>query len=154
VHARSLTLQLYAYTGDLPAAQEIVQEAFCRALPRWHRIRRYDDPVAWLRRVAWNLATPTVAPPFTVSRGPLSSHLDPGRIPVILQPGHGASFALGTTLGDQDTYDVREVILIMPGDNNQLLVVMPFGFPAGTRQGHAIPFTVTGVTSGTAGPPQ
>jgi RNA polymerase sigma-70 factor, ECF subfamily len=57
VHARSLTLQVYAYTGDLPAAQDIVQEAFCRALPRWHRIRRYDDPVAWLRRVAWNLAT-------------------------------------------------------------------------------------------------
>ncbi len=54
---RPLTLQVYAYTGDLGAAQDIVQEAFCRALPRWSRISRYDDPVAWLRRVAWNLAT-------------------------------------------------------------------------------------------------
>src|SRR5207245_2373558 len=23
----------------------------------WHRISRYDDPVAWIRRVAWNLAS-------------------------------------------------------------------------------------------------
>jgi RNA polymerase sigma-70 factor (ECF subfamily) len=56
-NVNALTLQLLAYTGDLAAAQDIVQEAFCRALPRWDRISRYDDPVAWLRRVAWNLAT-------------------------------------------------------------------------------------------------
>jgi RNA polymerase sigma-70 factor, ECF subfamily len=56
-HARGLTLQVYAYTGDLGAAQDIVQEAFCRAVPRWDRLGRYDDPVAWLRRVCWNLAT-------------------------------------------------------------------------------------------------
>jgi RNA polymerase sigma-70 factor (ECF subfamily) len=52
-----LTLQLFAYTGDLGTAQDLVHEAFCRALPRWDRISTYDDPVAWLRRVAWNLAT-------------------------------------------------------------------------------------------------
>ncbi|MFG2040058.1 SigE family RNA polymerase sigma factor [Dactylosporangium sp. NPDC048998] len=57
IHVHGLTLQLYAYTGDLAAAQDLVQEAFCRALPRWHRIRTYDDPAAWVRRVAWNLAT-------------------------------------------------------------------------------------------------
>ena len=55
-NVHSLTLQLLAYTGDLEAAQDIVQEAFCRALPRWERISRYEDPAAWLRRVAWNLA--------------------------------------------------------------------------------------------------
>jgi len=56
-HARGLVLQLYAFTGDLGAAQDLVQEAFCRALPRWERLRTYDDPAAWVRRVAWNLAT-------------------------------------------------------------------------------------------------
>ncbi|MFI5914738.1 SigE family RNA polymerase sigma factor [Dactylosporangium sp. NPDC051541] len=56
-NVRALTLQLWAYTGDLASAQDLVQEAFCRALPRWERIRRYDDPAAWVRRVAWNLAT-------------------------------------------------------------------------------------------------
>jgi RNA polymerase sigma-70 factor (ECF subfamily) len=55
-HAGSLSLLLFAYTGDLAAAQDLVQEAFCRALPRWERISRYDDPVGWLRKVAFNLA--------------------------------------------------------------------------------------------------
>jgi RNA polymerase sigma-70 factor, ECF subfamily len=54
---RPLTIQLYAYTRDLAAAQDLVQEAFCRAFARWDRIVRYDDPTAWVRRVAWNLAS-------------------------------------------------------------------------------------------------
>jgi RNA polymerase sigma-70 factor, ECF subfamily len=53
----ALTVSLYAYTGDLGAAQDAVQEAFTRALARWDRVARYDNPVAWTRRVAWNLAT-------------------------------------------------------------------------------------------------
>ncbi|MBY8873963.1 SigE family RNA polymerase sigma factor [Micromonospora sp. PLK6-60] len=56
-HFRSLTIQLTAYCGDLPQAQDLVQEAFCRAFARWSRVSRFDDPVAWVRRVAWNLAT-------------------------------------------------------------------------------------------------
>ena len=57
VHFRPLTLQLYAYLNDRHEAQDVVQEAFCRALLRWNRLMGYDDPVAWVRRVAWNLAT-------------------------------------------------------------------------------------------------
>jgi RNA polymerase sigma-70 factor (ECF subfamily) len=53
----SLCVQLYAHTGDLAEAQDVVQEAFCRALPRWDRLSTYDDPAAWVRKVAWNLAT-------------------------------------------------------------------------------------------------
>ncbi|WP_328472924.1 SigE family RNA polymerase sigma factor [Actinoplanes sp. NBC_00393] len=56
-HYGSLTVQVYAYFGDQHEAQEVVQEAFCRALARWGRISGYDDPAAWVRRVAWNLAT-------------------------------------------------------------------------------------------------
>jgi RNA polymerase sigma-70 factor (ECF subfamily) len=52
-----LTLQLYAYAGDLAEAQDLVQEAFCRAYVRWQKIRDYDDPAQWVRQVAWNLAT-------------------------------------------------------------------------------------------------
>jgi len=55
-HYGPLTVQLYAYFGDRQEAQDIVQEAFCRALARWRTVSRYDDPVAWVRRVAWNLA--------------------------------------------------------------------------------------------------
>lgn len=52
-----LRSQLYAYLGDRTEAQDLVQEAFCRAYGRWDRIRVYDDPYSWVRRVAWNLAT-------------------------------------------------------------------------------------------------
>jgi RNA polymerase sigma-70 factor (sigma-E family) len=55
-HYADLTVQLYAYFGDRQEAQDVVQEAFCRALARWRKVSRYDDPVAWIRRVAWNLA--------------------------------------------------------------------------------------------------
>ncbi|WP_412541188.1 SigE family RNA polymerase sigma factor [Longispora sp. K20-0274] len=56
-HFQGLTIQLFAYTNDLGHAQDVVQEAFCRALSRWSRISGYDEPAAWVRRVAMNLAT-------------------------------------------------------------------------------------------------
>ncbi len=52
-----LAVQLYAYLGDHAEAQDLTQEAFCRALQRWEQVRDYDDPAGWVRRVAWNLAT-------------------------------------------------------------------------------------------------
>jgi RNA polymerase sigma-70 factor (ECF subfamily) len=54
---QSLIAQLYLHTGDLAEAQDVVQEAFCQALIGWEEIAFYDDPVAWVRKVAWNLAT-------------------------------------------------------------------------------------------------
>lgn len=56
VHFGALVTQLRAGTSDLAEAQDIVQEAFCRAWGRWDRLVEYDDPLAWVRRVAWNLA--------------------------------------------------------------------------------------------------
>jgi RNA polymerase sigma-70 factor (ECF subfamily) len=54
---RGLTLQLYAYLGDLAEAQDVVHEALYRAFARWKQVSTYEDPAAWVRRVAWNLAT-------------------------------------------------------------------------------------------------
>ncbi|MEU5786105.1 SigE family RNA polymerase sigma factor [Micromonospora purpureochromogenes] len=56
-HFHRLAVQLYAYLGDHAEAQDLTQEAFCRTLERWDRIDAYDDPSAFVRRVAWNLAT-------------------------------------------------------------------------------------------------
>jgi RNA polymerase sigma-70 factor (ECF subfamily) len=53
---QGVATQLYAYTGDLDQAHELVQEAFCRAFARWSKLQGYDDPAAWVRRVAFNLA--------------------------------------------------------------------------------------------------
>ena len=54
---RRLAVQVYAYVGSAAEAEDAVQEAFLRAWRRWSVVSRYDDPVAWVRRVAWNLAT-------------------------------------------------------------------------------------------------
>jgi DNA-directed RNA polymerase specialized sigma24 family protein len=37
-------------------AEDLVQEAMARASARWGRLRDYDVPEAWVRRVAMNLA--------------------------------------------------------------------------------------------------
>jgi len=49
--------QLTVLTGNLEDAEDAVQEAFARASTRWVRLRAYDAPEAWVRRVALNLAT-------------------------------------------------------------------------------------------------
>jgi RNA polymerase sigma-70 factor, ECF subfamily len=53
----ALAAQLYAYLGDTAEAEDVAQEAFLRAWQRWSTIRKLEDPVAWVRKVAWNLAT-------------------------------------------------------------------------------------------------
>jgi RNA polymerase sigma-70 factor (ECF subfamily) len=42
-------------SGSRSVAEDCVQEAFSRAFTRWRRIRRYDDPVGWIRHVAVNV---------------------------------------------------------------------------------------------------
>jgi len=38
--------------GDAQVACEIAQDAFVAALVHWRNVRRYDNPGAWVRRVA------------------------------------------------------------------------------------------------------
>jgi RNA polymerase sigma-70 factor, ECF subfamily len=53
VHYRPLVRTLSPVHG-YDAAAEAVQDAFVEAYRRWRRIEHYDDPVAWIRRVALN----------------------------------------------------------------------------------------------------
>jgi RNA polymerase sigma-70 factor (ECF subfamily) len=41
-----------AVCGDRHEAEEAVQEAFVRLMGSWARVSRYDDPEAWVRKVA------------------------------------------------------------------------------------------------------
>ena len=41
--------------GSREEAEEVVQEAFVRLLPRWSRVSRYEDPEGWVRGVALRL---------------------------------------------------------------------------------------------------
>jgi RNA polymerase sigma-70 factor (ECF subfamily) len=53
---RRLLKQLVAVTGNLGEAEDALQEAYARASVRWRRLADYDNPEAWVRRVAMNLA--------------------------------------------------------------------------------------------------
>lgn len=53
---RRVMHQMYAMTGNLADAQELVQEAYARAWARWSTVETYDEPEAWVRTVAWRLA--------------------------------------------------------------------------------------------------
>lgn len=53
---RRVLHQMYAMTGNLADAQELVQEAYARAWQRWSAVSAYEDPEAWVRTVAWRLA--------------------------------------------------------------------------------------------------
>jgi RNA polymerase sigma-70 factor (ECF subfamily) len=51
-----LAVQLAALTGSHAEANDVVQEAFMRAWLKWETVATYDDPAAWVRRVAHNVA--------------------------------------------------------------------------------------------------
>ena len=94
-----LSAQLYAYTADSTEAQDLVQEAFLRAWQRWDKIGTYDDPIAWVRRVAWNLAMSrhrrlAVVRRFLAKSGPPEPH--PG-----MSPDHVALVAALRQLPDK-----------------------------------------------------
>lgn len=49
--------QLYLVIGDLPEAQDCVQEAYARAWTRWDRLTHDGgDPVGWVKTTAYRLA--------------------------------------------------------------------------------------------------
>jgi RNA polymerase sigma-70 factor, ECF subfamily len=47
---------LSLYTGDAELAQDLAQEAIARVCREWRKVRRLDEPGAWVHRVARNLA--------------------------------------------------------------------------------------------------
>jgi DNA-directed RNA polymerase specialized sigma24 family protein len=53
---RELLIQVLALTGDLPAGQSAVRNAYAAAWRRWRRVSRLDDPLTWVRRRAWRMA--------------------------------------------------------------------------------------------------
>lgn len=54
---RSIRALAWTLTGEVGAAEDVAQEAFLRAHQRWDVVAGYDEPGAWVRRVAINLAT-------------------------------------------------------------------------------------------------
>jgi RNA polymerase sigma-70 factor (ECF subfamily) len=103
---RRLAAQVYAYVGSAPEAEDAVQEAYLRAWRRWPVVSRYDDPVAWVRRVAWNLATSRMRRLATAARV-LRRHRPPDLV-AALNPDHVALVAALRTL----THRQRQAIIL------------------------------------------
>jgi len=53
---RRVVGQVFALLGDLHEAEDVTQDAFAKASFHWARIAAYDQPEAWVRRVAFNHA--------------------------------------------------------------------------------------------------
>lgn len=56
-HEREIFGYLWHITGEEQASYDIAQETFVRAWQRFEQVRRYEQPRAWLFRVATNLAS-------------------------------------------------------------------------------------------------
>jgi RNA polymerase sigma-70 factor, ECF subfamily len=55
-YERRVTGYLWRMTGDIDATNDLCQDTFMRAWQQFDRIANYDRPIAWLLRVATNLA--------------------------------------------------------------------------------------------------
>jgi RNA polymerase sigma-70 factor (ECF subfamily) len=53
---RRVVGQVFTLLGDLQEAEDVTQDAFAKASFHWKRIAAYDQPEAWVRRVAFNEA--------------------------------------------------------------------------------------------------
>ena len=54
-HPRLVRL-LSLHCGDVETARELTQETLVRACQHWRKVRRMDEPAAWVTRVAINLS--------------------------------------------------------------------------------------------------
>src|SRR5262245_28815371 len=59
VHASGPRLKRLAFllTGDLNQAEDLLQAAYAKALPHWGRVKGYDVPDAYMRRVMVSIRT-------------------------------------------------------------------------------------------------
>jgi RNA polymerase sigma-70 factor (ECF subfamily) len=122
-----LSDQISCYLGDAAEAEDVVQEAYLRTWQRWDRIARYDDPFAYLRRIAWNLATSRWRRLATAAR-----HLGRQRPPAQtaeLKPDHVAIVAALRLLPEQQR---RAIVLHYIADLPVDDVAQELGVPRGT----------------------
>ena len=117
----------YAITADLGDAQELAQEAFLRAWQRWSRIRRYQDPAAWVAHVARNLAVSRWRRARTAARG-LWRMGDPGQ-----SPGPGPeSVALVRALQQIPAAQRRALVMHHMADMSVAAIAAEEGVAVGT----------------------
>jgi RNA polymerase sigma-70 factor (sigma-E family) len=77
----------YLLTGDTDAAEDLLQSAYAKVLPKWDRVRTYEEPDAYMRRMMINARTSawrrlrgrevlTATPPDVLVSEPADAHVD------------------------------------------------------------------------------
>jgi len=113
--------------GSRAEAEDVVQEAFVRLVPRWSKISTYDDPEAWVRSVAFKILSNR----FRRSRNAAAA-------------SRRASHSVQTSEVSGDSVDVGRALAALPIDQREVVVLhhlldLPIaeiatslGVPAGT----------------------
>ncbi|MEH1167365.1 SigE family RNA polymerase sigma factor [Micromonospora sp. CPCC 205539] len=122
-----VTAQIHAYLGDRAEAEDVSQEAFLRAWQRWPDVAAYEDPVAWVRRVAWNLATSRLRR-LTVAARVLRRQPLVAPVPAV-DPNHVALVAALRTLPERQR---RVIVLHYIADLPTAEIAVSLGVAQGT----------------------
>lgn len=93
-------------SGSRADAEEVVQEAFLRLIPRWSRVAKYEDPEAWLRTVA-----------FRLTRSRWRNAVNAARLRVRLGPPAEVAGPDGARV------DVERVLAALPAKHREVLVL-------------------------------
>ena len=106
-----LARQIFAFTGDANEALDIAQEAYIRAWSRWTKVSQLDDPQAWVRRVAYNLAKNSPRRRHHLSPFPAPQQVDDtgsGRTATVGTGGSNGFAFSGASSGDHPSLSGRD----------------------------------------------
>jgi len=120
-----------AITGSRHEAEDVAQEAYARALARWSRLRGYDLPEAWVRKVALRIAID--------SRRGLRRNLAAAvrlaaqRRPAGPEPADDLKYTpLGAALLALPLHERQVIVLHYVADLPVYVIAREFGLPLGT----------------------
>ncbi len=120
-----------AIVGSRHEAEDIAQEAYARALSRWPRLRDYDLPDAWVRRVAVRIAIDSGRRRQRWQA--VRERLALARHPDVLEPGDDLRYSpLGAALLDLPLGQRHVVVLHYLADLPVEVIARECGVPAGT----------------------
>lgn len=133
-YGRTLAM-VTALVGGRAEAEDITQEAFARALARWTLLRGYDQPDAWVRKVALRLAIDASRRHrrWLATVGRLTALRQPAASQATTEPGDSLRFgALGAALLELPLPEREVLVLHYLADLAVDAIARELGLPPGT----------------------